>query len=85
MKFFLFHLMAYSDADLSFSDEYGTAWVRVPNSYYDPVKGHKLYHRYLDELEYGEELGFDGLCVNEHHQTVYSMMPSPIVTASSGS
>ena len=53
----------------------------LPNSYFDPKKGHELYNRYLDELEYGEELGFDGLCVNEHHQNAYGIMPSPIVTA----
>ena len=43
---------------------------------------HQLYNRYLDELEYGEELGFDAVSVNEHHQTAYGLMPSPIVTAS---
>ena len=59
-----------------------TVWATLPNSFYDPQKGHALYNRYLDELEYGERLGFDGLCVNEHHQTAYGMMPSPIVTAS---
>ncbi|MFM9882827.1 MAG: LLM class flavin-dependent oxidoreductase, partial [Burkholderiales bacterium] len=53
----------------------------LPNSFYDPKKGHLLYNRYLDELEYGETLGFDGLCVNEHHQNAYGIMPSPIVTA----
>src|SRR5258706_9869823 len=33
-------------------------------------------------MEYAETLGFDALCVNEHHQTTYGLMPSPIVTAS---
>jgi alkanesulfonate monooxygenase SsuD/methylene tetrahydromethanopterin reductase-like flavin-dependent oxidoreductase (luciferase family) len=26
-------------------------------------------------------MGFDGICVNEHHQTAYGLMPSPNVTA----
>src|SRR5205085_1197017 len=56
--------------------------VTLPNRNFDPQKGHRLYNRYLDELEYGEELGFDVLAVNEHHQTAYGLMPSPIVTAS---
>src|SRR5439155_502826 len=38
--------------------------------------------RYLGEVEQGEELGFDAIAVNEHHQTAYGLMPSPIVTAS---
>ncbi len=81
MNVMLFHLMPYADLDLEASKGFPTVWATLPNSFYDPQKGHALYNRYLDELEYGERLGFDGLCVNEHHQTAYGMMPSPIVTA----
>jgi hypothetical protein len=81
MKFFFFHLMPYADLDLEFDKSYPATWVVLPNSYYDPEKGHKLYDRYLDELEYADELGFDGICVNEHHQTAYGMMPAPSVLA----
>jgi alkanesulfonate monooxygenase SsuD/methylene tetrahydromethanopterin reductase-like flavin-dependent oxidoreductase (luciferase family) len=59
------------------SDYDGPAWVTCPNSLYDPRLGHDLYNRYLDELLYAEEVGFDGLCVNEHHQNAYGNMPSP--------
>jgi len=31
----------------------------------------------LDQFEYAEKLGWDGLCVNEHHQNCYGTMPSP--------
>jgi alkanesulfonate monooxygenase SsuD/methylene tetrahydromethanopterin reductase-like flavin-dependent oxidoreductase (luciferase family) len=82
MEVVLFHLMPYADLDLKAAREHGTVWVNLPNANFDPVKGHKLYNRYLDELEYGEELGFDAIAVNEHHQTAYGLMPSPIVTAS---
>ena len=81
MNVLLFHLMPYADLDLGAAKDYATVWTHLPNRFYDPKKGHALYNRYLDELEYGEQLGFDGLCVNEHHQTAYGMMPSPIVTA----
>ena len=82
MEVVLFHLMPYADLDLRAGRANGTVWVNLPNSNFDPVKGHRLYNRYLDELEYGEELGFDAIAVNEHHQTAYGLMPSPIVTAS---
>lgn len=82
LKIVLFHLMPYADLDLKVGRDHGTVWVTLPNSNFDPVKGHRLYNRYLDELEYGEELGFDAIAVNEHHQTAYGLMPSPIVTAS---
>lgn len=81
MRFFCFHLMPYADLDLSYAEKYNSAWVTLPNSYYDPVKGHALYNRYLDELEYAAEMGFDGICVNEHHQNAYGLMPIPGVMA----
>jgi alkanesulfonate monooxygenase SsuD/methylene tetrahydromethanopterin reductase-like flavin-dependent oxidoreductase (luciferase family) len=82
LEIVLFHLMPYADLDLKAGRDHGTVWVTLPNSHFDPVKGHRLYNRYLDELEYAEELGFDAIAVNEHHQTAYGLMPSPIVTAS---
>lgn len=82
MQIVLFHLMPYADLDLEAGRRNGTVWVKLPNRHFDPEKGHKLYNRYLDELEYGEQLGFDAVSVNEHHQTAYGLMPSPIVTAS---
>ena len=82
MQFHFFHLMPYAYLDLDFDKTYRASWVVLPNTYFDPVKGHELYNRYLDEMEYAEELGFDGLCVNEHHQNAYGLMPSPVVTAS---
>jgi len=82
MNVVLFHLMPYADLDLKAGRDHGTVWVTLPNAHFDPAVGHRLYNRYLDELEYGEELGFDTIAVNEHHQTAYGLMPSPIVTAS---
>lgn len=82
MNVILFHLMCYADLDFEAARPYETVWVNLPNRFFDPVKCHALYNRYLDELEYGETLGFDGIAVNEHHQTAYGLMPSPIVMAS---
>src|ERR1700739_218189 len=81
MKIFNFHLMPYADADLEAIHKNGSAWVTFSNSQYDPVKGAELYHRYLDELEYADKLGFDGVVLNEHHQNAYGLMPPPGVLA----
>ena len=81
MKFFNFHLMPYGPADLDAIEKHGTAWVTYSNRHYDPELGAELYHRYLDEMEYADRLGFDGVCLNEHHQTAYGMMPIPGVLA----
>jgi alkanesulfonate monooxygenase SsuD/methylene tetrahydromethanopterin reductase-like flavin-dependent oxidoreductase (luciferase family) len=81
MKFYMMHLMPYADLDLDYDQKYNSAWITLPNSYYDPKKGAKLYNRYLDELEYADQLGFDGVCVNEHHSNAYGLMPQPGVMA----
>ncbi len=39
------------------------------NSYFDPQVGSDLYNQHFDEYEYSEEMGFDGLMLNEHHNT----------------
>jgi alkanesulfonate monooxygenase SsuD/methylene tetrahydromethanopterin reductase-like flavin-dependent oxidoreductase (luciferase family) len=81
MKIFNFHLMPYGAADLDAIQKNGSAWVTFSNSHYDPEKGAELYHRYLDELEFADQLGFDGVVLNEHHQTAYGLMPIPGVLA----
>ena len=46
MKTFFFHLMPYAVLDLSYTDRHNSAWV-MPNSYFDPAVGQKLYDRYI--------------------------------------
>src|SRR3712207_2428774 len=81
MEFYFFHLMPYPRLPADFEDRYESAWVTCPNNLYDPRFGTELYNRYLDEMLYAEELGFDGICVNEHHQTAYGLMPAPNLIA----
>jgi alkanesulfonate monooxygenase SsuD/methylene tetrahydromethanopterin reductase-like flavin-dependent oxidoreductase (luciferase family) len=77
MRCFAFHLMPWDRLPADFATKYESAWTWLPNSIYDPAHGHTLYNRYLDELCLADELGFDGVCVNEHHQNAYGTMPSP--------
>ena len=81
MKFHWFHLMPYPDLPDNFREKYHSVWVDLPNELYDPVLGHTVYNDYLDELEFADEVGFDGICVNEHHQNGYGLMPSPNLMA----
>jgi alkanesulfonate monooxygenase SsuD/methylene tetrahydromethanopterin reductase-like flavin-dependent oxidoreductase (luciferase family) len=78
MRFFSFHLAPYPALP---KDYEGPAWVTCPNELYDANVGSQVYNRYLDELIYAEDLGFDGVCVNEHHQNAYGLMPSPNLMA----
>jgi alkanesulfonate monooxygenase SsuD/methylene tetrahydromethanopterin reductase-like flavin-dependent oxidoreductase (luciferase family) len=83
VNFFSFHLMPwpYLDGPRQFLREHEAAWVTLPNTNYDATRGGALYRRYLDELVAAEELGLDGVVVNEHHQNAYGLMPSPNLMA----
>ena len=69
--------MPYRNLPPDFEQRYPSVWVTVPRTLYDPAEGHRLYHQYLDELEYGIDCGYDAVGVNEHHQNAYGLMPSP--------
>ncbi|MGD9894125.1 MAG: LLM class flavin-dependent oxidoreductase, partial [Dehalococcoidia bacterium] len=45
----------------------------MSNASYDPKLGARLYNRYFDEKIYAEQMGFDGLMLNEHHSTPFCM------------
>ncbi|HYD49992.1 MAG TPA: LLM class flavin-dependent oxidoreductase, partial [Terriglobales bacterium] len=81
VQFFYFHLMPWPFLPADFDRNHDSSWVTLSNRHYDPHRGGQLYNEYLDELEYAEQLGFDGLAVNEHHQTAYGTMPSPNLMA----
>jgi alkanesulfonate monooxygenase SsuD/methylene tetrahydromethanopterin reductase-like flavin-dependent oxidoreductase (luciferase family) len=81
MKFHFFHLMPYPELPADFREKNRSVWVDVPSKLFDPAVGHRAYNDYLDELEYAASVGFDGICVNEHHQNAYGLMPSPNLMA----
>lgn len=81
MNIFFFHLMPYGPVDLKAIEKNKSAWVSLPNSEYDPAQGTAIYERYLGEMALADELGFDGVCANEHHQTAYGLMPAPNLIA----
>ena len=81
MKLCYFHLMPYQYLPDDFEKRYHSVWVDIPNYLYDPAKGHQLYNDYLDQLEHADQLGFDAICVNEHHSNAYGGMPSPNLMA----
>ncbi len=84
MKLLWFHLMPYTDLPEDFVERYGSVWVDIDPSLFDPVRGHALYNEFMDELEFAAEVGFGGLCANEHHSDGrHGLMPSPKLIAAS--
>ena len=60
--------VAYSEEDVRNSFR-SSVRLTFSNSHFNPELGADLYNEYLDEYEYAEEVGFDGLMLNEHHQS----------------
>lgn len=81
MKISWFHLMPYRYLPEDFQEKYRSVWVDVPSHLFDAKVAGDLYNEYLDELEFADQVGFDGICVNEHHNNAYGIMPSPNITA----
>ena len=81
MKFHWFHLMPWPELPDDFQQKHRSVWVDPDYALYDPERGNAVYNEYLDELEFAEKCGFDGLGVNEHHSNAYGMMPSPNIMA----
>ncbi len=81
VNLFCWHFMAYPHLPATFDRDYPMGWVTVPNSLWDRERAKGLYQEYIDQLIYADELGFDGMVLNEHHQTIYGLMPSPNIIA----
>jgi alkanesulfonate monooxygenase SsuD/methylene tetrahydromethanopterin reductase-like flavin-dependent oxidoreductase (luciferase family) len=82
MKLCWFHLMPYTDLPDDFREKHPSVWVDIDSRLFDPAKAHTMYNDFLDELEFADAMGFDGICVNEHHSNGYGLMPSPNLMAS---
>ena len=82
MNLLFFHLMPYTELPETFREDHLSIWVDIDSRLFDPGRGGAMYNDFLDELEEAAALGFDGVCINEHHSNGYGMMPSPNLMAS---
>jgi alkanesulfonate monooxygenase SsuD/methylene tetrahydromethanopterin reductase-like flavin-dependent oxidoreductase (luciferase family) len=83
VKLEMFHLMPYRELPADFAETYRSVWVDIPSHLFDPERANAMFNDTLDELELAATVGYDGVCVNEHHQNAYGLMPSPNIMAAS--
>jgi alkanesulfonate monooxygenase SsuD/methylene tetrahydromethanopterin reductase-like flavin-dependent oxidoreductase (luciferase family) len=81
MKNLFFHLMPYKGLPDDFVEKYGSVWVDIDATLYDHEIFRENMNDYLDQLRFADQLGFDGICVNEHHSNGYAIMSSPQMMA----
>ncbi len=81
------HLMYFTEQPMSayFAQaglDFGATALMFSNSHFDPVAGSRLYNEYLEHYLLVDELGFDGVMLNEHHNAPFCMQARTNIFAS---
>ena len=69
MKLYFFSEMPHHEFPDEEGDKYPSLRLDFPNTFFNREKASLNYRNYLDEYELADEVGFDGLMINEHHNT----------------
>ena len=69
MKVYYFSEFPYHEYPDDEGEKYPSLRLTFPNTYFNPQVANGLFQRYFDECMYVDELGFDGIMLNEHHNT----------------
>lgn len=83
MKFHWFAEVTYDDLPPEFPPPGGGAWLDSPITLAESERVGDIYRSFIRLMQQADRDGFDGLAVNEHHQTPFAMTPSPNLLAAS--
>ena len=73
------HLMYFTEQPMSAYPEEearkagGISALMFSNEHFDPAEGSRLYNERIEEYLYAEEVGVDGIMLNEHHNAPFCM------------
>jgi alkanesulfonate monooxygenase SsuD/methylene tetrahydromethanopterin reductase-like flavin-dependent oxidoreductase (luciferase family) len=79
-QYYYFSEQPYPAYDPKLQDEYPALRLTLPNSLFDAQIASDLYNRYHDEYQVADEVGFDGIMINEHHTAPFCMQASITIT-----
>src|SRR6266581_3908846 len=69
MKLYYFSEMPHHEYPDAEGEKYPSLRLAFPNRFFNREKAAANYQRYLDEYDFADKVGFDGLMINEHHST----------------
>jgi alkanesulfonate monooxygenase SsuD/methylene tetrahydromethanopterin reductase-like flavin-dependent oxidoreductase (luciferase family) len=69
VKLYYFSEMPHHEFPDAEGDKYPSLRLAFPNTFFSPEIARRNYQRYLDEYDFADQAGFDGLMINEHHST----------------
>lgn len=80
------HLMYFTEQPMSdypreAGREAGNTALMISNEHFDPAVGSRLYNERLIEYKLAEDVGFDGIMLNEHHNAPFCMQAKANVFA----
>ena len=81
MKFHWFAEASYPKLPADFRAKKISSWVDTPKSLHDPHVVGEMCRMFIRLMQQADRDGFDGLAVNEHHQTPFAVTPSPNLLA----
>ena len=72
------HLMYFTEQPMSAYSvqagrDFGATALMFSNKHFDPVAGSRLYNNYIEQYMLAEEVGVDGIMLNEHHNAPFCM------------
>src|SRR5438132_13160853 len=81
------HFMYFTEQPMSAYPEqegpdFGATALMFSNKNFAPLAGSPLYNEYLEHYRLAEEVGFDGIMLNEHHNAPFCMQAKCNVFAS---
>ena len=79
-QYYYFTEQPYTGYDPAVQEEHPALRITLPNSLYDSRLASELYNRYHDEYQVADEVGFDGIMINEHHTAPFCMQASINIT-----
>ncbi|HEX3245534.1 MAG TPA: LLM class flavin-dependent oxidoreductase [Chloroflexota bacterium] len=78
--YYYFSEQSYTGYDPALQDQYPSLRLTMPNSNFNPEIASKLFERYHDEYQLADQVGFDGIMINEHHTAPFCMQASIGIT-----
>ena len=79
-NYYYFTEQPYTGYDPALQEQYPALRLNLPNTHYDPQLASDLYNRYHDEYQVADDVGFDGIMINEHHTAPFCMQASINIT-----
>ncbi|MGR3425628.1 MAG: LLM class flavin-dependent oxidoreductase [Pseudooceanicola nanhaiensis] len=81
MKLHWFAEASYPKLPPDFHQTGESSWVTTPISRHEPFEVGEMTRMFIRLMQQADREGFDGLAVNEHHQTPFALTPSPNLLA----